>query len=80
MTAAPAECRILTALLLAPMDARELARCLTLELPHTRRRLTYLREAGDIRLHGEIHPRVGHPSVRYALTIKGRIWAQGLMA
>lgn len=78
MNPAPAECRILTALLLAPMASRELATCLALQRAHTCHRLSYLHKTGDVCMVG--HSEGKRPAVRYALTRQGMAWAQELVA
>lgn len=78
MTAAPVECRILTALLLAPMAAREVASVLSIDQPRACHRLAWLRESGDVRVFGNTDGK--RPAKRYALTHKGRQWATELVA
>ncbi len=76
MTAAPAECRILTALLLQPMDVYTLASCLSVQPMTVRHRVAYLRKTSEVQVH-TASPR--HPTT-YKLTRKGREWAEELVA
>lgn len=78
MIAAPVECRILTALLLAPMAAREVATALCIEQSYIFHRLTWLHESGYIRVRDNTPGR--RPAKRHELTLKGRRWARELIA
>lgn len=80
MIPAPSECRILTALLLEPMDGSKLARMLDLTVRHVGHRLAYLMESKEVHPmdHGtSLH---GRPAIRYALTPKGHSWAVELVS
>jgi DNA-binding HxlR family transcriptional regulator len=72
-------CRIVTALLLAPMDSRQLTGTLSIGQPDICRRLTQLHEGGIVRRVGT--RRQNHrPAICYTLTTKGRKWAEELIA
>lgn len=78
MNAAPVKCRILTALLLEPMAAREVAAALCIDHQRACHRLAWLRESGEVQVFGNTAGK--RPAKRYALTQKGRRWATELVA
>ena len=80
MIPAPSECRILTALLLEPMDGSKLARVLDLKQDHVLRRLAYLMKCNEIRPKDHTTSLYGQPATRYALTERGRSWAVELVS
>ena len=73
MTSAPAEYRILAALMLQPMFSRTLATALALPIPTVCRRLSYLRGTGHVKVTSERG--TTRPAYRYALTATGFEWA-----
>jgi len=73
---APAECRILTALLLMPMDIRTLAQCLSIRPMTARHRVAYLRSTREVQAATAAPGR----STKYKLTRKGESWARELIA
>lgn len=79
MTPKPTICRIVTALLLAPMDSRQLTAALSIGQPDACHRLAQLQEIGVVQPDGfRRHNR--RPAISYALTRKGRTWAKELLA
>lgn len=74
----PVECRIVAALALQPMASRELAQCLTLNRAHVCHRIAYLRSSRNIQ--PQCNTEGKRPTIRYALTTKGREWARELIA
>lgn len=79
MTAASVLSRIVTALLLAPMDSRQLSTALSVGQPDVCHRLAQLQEINVVQPDGfRRHNR--RPAISYALTRKGRAWATELMA
>ena len=79
MTARPVLPRIVTALLLASMDSRQLTAALSLTQPDVCRRLQQLHEAGIIRPVG-FRRQNRRPAICYALTRRGHRWAGELIA
>ena len=75
MIAAPLECRILTALTLAPMCVFELARALSSDHRSVRARIDYLRSTLEV-----VPANPGANVTKFTLTPKGLDWAQVLMA
>ena len=73
MTSAPAEYRILAALLLSPMPSRTLATALALPIPTVCRVLSLLRRNGSVKVTSERGKT--RPAYRYALTDAGCEWA-----
>lgn len=71
--------RIVTALLLAPMDSRQLTATLSIRQSHACHRLQQLHEAGVVRPAG-FRRQNRRPAICYALTSKGRRWAEELIA
>jgi len=74
-----AETRILTALLLQPMDVRALSQCLSIQPMTARTRVAGLRQSGELLVHSVIRTK-GRPWIRYMLSRKGETWARELMA
>ncbi len=73
---APAECRILTALLLQPMDIRTIAQCLSIQPMTARHRVAYLRSTREVTVDTAGSGR----ATTYKLTRKGESWARELIA
>lgn len=71
--------RIVTALLLAPMDSRQLTAALSITQPDACHRLLQLHEASIVRRVG-VRRQNRRPAICYALTAKGRRWAEELIA
>ncbi len=80
MIPAPSECRILTALLLEPMDGSKLARVLDLTQDHVLRRLAYLMKCNEIHPQDHVTSLHGRPATRYGLTPRGHSWAVELVS
>jgi len=79
MTAKPIFPRVVTALLLAPMDSRQLTAALSVSQTDVCRRLRQLHEVGVVRRVG-IRRENRRPAICYALTSKGLRWAEELIA
>ncbi|KZC17035.1 hypothetical protein RHOFW510R12_01425 [Rhodanobacter sp. FW510-R12] len=79
MTTRPILPRIVTALLLAPMDSRQLTAALSIKQPDACHRLLQLHEASIVRRVG-VRRQSRRPAICYALTSKGRRWAEELIA
>jgi DNA-binding HxlR family transcriptional regulator len=70
--------RIVTALLLAPMDSRQLTDALSIKQSDICHRLLQLHEANIVRRVG-IRRHNRYPAICHALTSKGRRWAEELI-
>jgi predicted ArsR family transcriptional regulator len=80
MIPAPSECRILTALLLEPMDGSKLARVLDLTQDHIQHRISYLMKCNEVHPKDHCTSLYGRPATRYALTPRGYSWAVELVS
>jgi len=76
----PAESRILTALLLAPMSSLSIANCLCLPLQGIRRHLESMAMSGEVRRENLSMRAYGRPWMIYTLTEKGESMAKELMS